>query len=196
MNSDIKHIALLFGSFNPIHNGHLHLGEKVLDEMDIDEVWFVVSPQNPFKVNSNLLDENHRLKMLELSVKDNDNFKICDVEMSMDRPSYSYKTLQKLSELFPNYEFSFVIGSDAINQINGWRNSEEVLKYPIITFVRNDELVDASNIKSDKLTILKSDFDLSSTIIRNRIKRQEDLSGLTPDSVIEYINKNNLFTIN
>jgi len=180
-------IGILFGSFNPIHNGHLHLAEKTLEELDIDEVWFVISPQNPFKINSYLEDENHRLKMLELS-------KLCDIEMTMDKPSYTYKTLRKLSKLYPDYEFSLISGSDSINKMKKWKKSEELWEYNLITFIRSGEKIDLLSIPPNvKLTILESDFNLSSTTIRNRIKNNEDLYGYTNIEVIDYIKSNNIF---
>jgi len=187
-----RKIACLFGSFNPIHNGHIHIAEKVIELADIDEVWFLISPHNPFKNNSDLEDETHRLNMVELSIVDYNKFKVCDIEMKMDRPSFTYKTLRKLTELYPNNEFSLISGSDTINQMDTWTNSHEIFEYNLITFIRSNEEVDFT-IPQDKLTILKSDFNLSSTILRDKIKNNYDITGLTAQKTIDYINKYNLF---
>ncbi|CAG7581156.1 MAG: gp281 [uncultured marine phage] len=185
-------VGLILGSFNPIHNGHIHLGEKVLSELDINEVWLTVSPQNPFKVNSDLEDENIRVEMAKLAI-DDDRFKVCDIELSLDKPSYTYKTLRKLKETYPTYEFYIIMGSDVINRMNEWKKSDEVSEYPLITFVRSDEEIDFENAITEDITVLTSDIDLSSTIVRKRIRNNESLDGFIPNKVIKYINDNNLF---
>lgn len=188
----MKKVACLLGSFNPIHNGHLHLGEKILKETNVDEVWYITSPKNPFKKDNDLEDENHRLEMVNLSMNNN-KFISCDIEFSMDRPSYTYKTLRELSSRYPSNEFYLVIGSDVINSMYKWKNVDEVSKYPIITFIRDDEEINLSKCITEDIQILKSDSNLSSTEIRNRIKNKQPLDEMVYKVVEDYININNLY---
>lgn len=185
-------VACLLGSFNPIHNGHLHLGEKILKETNVDEVWYITSPQNPFKKDDDLEDENHRLEMVNLSMN-NSKFKSCDIEFSMDKPSYTYKTLRELSSKYPYNEFYLVVGSDVINSMYKWENVDEVSKYPIITFIRDDEEINLSKCITEDIQSLKSDSNISSTEIRNRIENKQPLNGLVSKLVIDYINNNKLY---
>lgn len=191
-------VGLLLGSFNPVHSGHVHLAETVLKETDCDEVWFVISPQNPFKVNQSLVDENIRKEMVYLMTEYNSKMKTCDIEFNLPRPSYTHNTFEALHEKYPNYEFEFVIGSDALNKIESWRNYEDIIKMPIIGFVRDNEHID-DKVKDivNNLTIIHSGSDTSSTFIRNYIKwgRIDDLEKLKllNKKTIEFIKDNKLY---
>ena len=114
--------GLLFGSFNPIHNGHLVVASYMLDNTDIKEIWFVVSPHNPLKDKDGLLSDEKRLTMVKLSIQDNDKMKVTDVEFGMKKPSYSYDTLTKLSEDYEDREFIFICGSDLFKSFDKWKN--------------------------------------------------------------------------
>jgi len=188
----MTNVALIFGSFNPIHVGHLHLGDVILEKLPIDEVWYVVSPHNPHKDKSNLLDEKLRLEMVNHSIKDKPNFRSCDIELELDQPSYTYKTLYHLEKRVGKfYNFSIIMGSDVINNITSWKNYDEVIEYPIISFVRDE--VDICVGENLDVTILKSEMKLSSTLIRDKIKSGESLEGLLHTRVIDYISENNLY---
>lgn len=193
----MKNVALFFGSFNPMHKGHLHIGEKTLDELDhIDEVWYVVSPQNPHKSKTDLLDEKIRLEMVSNSISHNPNLKLCDIELELDKPSYTYKTLYHLEKRVGKfYNFSIIMGSDVINNIESWDNYEKVIRYPIISFVRGGEKV----IIPENVTniTLKSNIELSSTYIRNKIKSGEieELDGLIDNEVLDFIIRNKHYTL-
>lgn len=187
-----KNVACIFGSFNPIHKGHLHLGDKIISEIDhIDEIWYVVSPHNPHKEKSDLLDENIRLEMINLSLEGNDKFKSCDIEFKMDRPSYTHKTLKLLSEKYNDHNFHIVMGTDVINNITSWENYEYVINHPIIHFTRDNEDIKLDiHIDLDlNLITLPSDISLSSTYIRNKIKGDEieELDGLINNEVLNFI---------
>lgn len=192
----MKNVALLFGSFNPIHKGHLHLGDKIISEMDhMDEVWYVVSPHNPHKEKSDLLDENLRLEMINLSLEGKNKLKSCDIEFKMDRPSYTYKTLKKLSKKYNDHNFHIVMGTDVVNNLTSWKNYEDVIKYPIIHFTRDNEDIKLnSKIELDILTI-SSSISLSSTYIRNKIKSNnlKDLGGLINNKVLDLIIRNKYY---
>lgn len=188
-----KQVGLFLGSFNPIHNGHLYVAEKILNEQKLDEIWFVVSPQNPLKSLSDLADEDDRLKMVILSTIDNPNFDVCNIEFKLPKPSFTYKTIRALKEKY-NYNFSLIIGSDALNNIHKWKNYKEVINNPIITLVRDNEEIENNVIESIKnLKILISESTLSSTKIRNKIKNCEDFSNYVKKEVFDYIKLNNLY---
>jgi len=193
-----KKVACLFGSFNPIHSGHIHIAKRVIDETDCNEVWFVISPQNPFKVNNNLLDENLRKEMVELMTEDDYKLKACDIEFNLPRPSYTHTTIKELTNKYPENEFHFIIGSDALNSIEKWRNYEKIVNMPIIGFVRDNEHIDDKVQKLiDNLTIIYSKSDSSSTSIRNYIKcgRIDDLVELQllNKKTIKYIKDRELY---
>lgn len=175
----MKKVGLFFGSFNPIHNGHLHIAELASEY--VDEVWFVVSPHNPLKDSNALIDQNHRLNMVELAIQNNDLFKSCDIEFNMEKPSYTFKTLEELKKL-PN-KYYLIFGSDCINTIHTWENGNWILtEFPIIGFKRDSE-----DIIHDIEQIIVSDSDLSSTQIRNKIRNDEPVSNLVPQTVADYL---------
>jgi len=121
--------GLFFGSFNPIHTGHLILANYFAEFTDIKEVWFVISPQNPFKTKESLLADNHRYYMANLAVEDNPHFKASDIEFRMPQPSYTIDTLTWLQEKYPNREFVLLMGSDQMAGFSRWKNYEQILEY-------------------------------------------------------------------
>ena len=132
-------VALYFGSFNPIHVGHLALANYLCEFGGLDELWFVVSPRNPFKQQADLMDDDFRLKLVQLAIKDYPKFQACDVEFSMPRPSYTYYTLQKLKELYPDNEFVLLMGADNWPNLKNWYQGEKIMKEnPIIVYPIND----------------------------------------------------------
>ena len=179
-------VGLYFGSFNPVTYAHLDTAESSLKY--VDEVWFIVSPENPLKDKSTLCGENHRLEMVNIMIKNNRRLKSCDIEFSMKRPSYTIDTIHLLEQKYPEYEFYLIIGSDAINTMTRWKNYEELIKYPIIGFIRDGEEI------KEKVTItLVSNLHISSTDIRNRLKAGLSCNGLTKPEIIDYIKKNKLY---
>jgi nicotinate-nucleotide adenylyltransferase len=123
-----KKVGLFFGSFNPIHIGHLIIAEYMLEFTDLNELWFVVSPHNPLKEKKTLLADNHRLALVRIAIEDNPKFKVSDIEFKMPQPSYTSKTLAYLSDKYPNKEFVLLIGSDNLQTFHKWKNYEQIIK--------------------------------------------------------------------
>lgn len=186
-------VGLFFGSFNPIHVGHLMLAQYMVNFADVDEVWLVVSPQNPFKQDVELADTQHRLNMARLAVGDNEKIKISEVELSLPKPSYTIDTLRALEKEYPEIEFSIIMGADNLMGLNRWKEAETLLsRYRIIVYPRpgyetkepegaHIEIVDAPQV------------DISSTQLRRWIGEGRSVLYFTNDKVIEYFSQNNLY---
>lgn len=181
-------IALYFGSFNPIHNGHLYLGEYLTDNNLVDEVWYVVSPCNPLKKNSDLLDEHLRLKMVELAIRHNIRLKSCDIEFDMEIPSYTIDTLRKLSDKYKEHNFSIMIGSDNANVFHKWKDCDTILKdYKVFVYPRL-----GYDCKRTDMVLLDTPFyDISSTQIREDVVSN---MGWLDRNVYDYIRENQLYS--
>lgn len=182
-------IGLFFGSFNPIHIGHLVIADVMADQTDLEQVWFVVSPLNPFKSSSSLLHEFDRLKMVELAIEDNYKFKASDVEFNMPRPSYTADTLAYLSDKHPQHEFKLIIGEDNLVHFHKWKNHEAVLEnFGLYVYPRPQ--VDKKKIKVAHENIHYIDspmLDISATFIRNSIRNEHSVQYLLPSAVVDYI---------
>jgi len=179
-------VGLFFGSFNPIHVGHLIIADTMQDQTDLDEVWFIVSPQNPLKSSKSLLHEFDRLKMVELATADHYKFKVKDVEFHMPRPSYTIDTLTYLSEQYPSHEFSLILGGDNLNHFHKWKNSEELLnQYKIYVYPRPGKNKDLNhkNIHFVEAPLL----DISATFIRKTISKGGSVKYLLHPHVLDYI---------
>ena len=180
-------IGLYFGSFNPIHIGHLIIANHVLNESDIEKVWFIVSPQNPFKENNTLLNEYDRLHLVRIATADDNRLKASDIEFGLPKPSYTINTLIYLIEKYPGDSFSIIMGSDGFQNLNKWKNSEAIVKdYPIYVYKRAGfEIKETHN---DKLTILDAPLiQISATQIREYIKTGKSIRYLVPENVREEI---------
>lgn len=197
-----RNIGLFFGSFNPITIGHLIVARKVLDDTNIDELWFVVSPENPAKRNTGeLIDDIHRLEMVKMSIEDEPGFSVCDIEFSMPKPSYTADTLKLLREQYPNTKFSIITGTDTQRKMgNYWKNHEEILNmHDIIVYPRTVSEKDSKwklTDKAHKVSTYLYDaplVDVSATYIRNNIKNNKSIRFLVPDSVIDYIKTHKLY---
>lgn len=186
-------IGLYFGSFNPVHIGHLIIANFVAIETNINQVWMVVSPQNPLKLSSSLLNEYHRLHLLQISIEDNPNIKASDVEFRLPRPSYTIDTLTYLSEKYPQNEFSVIIGSDSFQNIHKWKNHEILLKnYHFIIYNRpgfeiQKDLGDGVQVLSAPL------LDISASMIRQMIKDRKSIQYMIPEKVRLEIELNNYY---
>lgn len=178
-------IALFFGSFNPIHNGHIHIANHILSNGICNEVWFVVSPQNPLKENKNLLDENLRLKLTNKAVNNFCNIKVCDIEFTLPKPSYTYKTLSILKEKYKECNFHLIIGGDNLDIFHKWKNFKKILEeFNLIVYPRKGSNDLKSNNKN--IIILNAALkDISSTEIRENIKKDKTITNLVPDSIIK-----------
>ena len=179
-------IGLYFGSFNPIHVGHLIIAQSLFQRGKLDQVWFVVSPQNPFKKQESLAHEQDRLRMVELAIDDNYQFRASDVEFRMPRPSYTIDTLTYLSDKYPQHQFSLFLGSDNLNHFNKWKNYEAILdQYPLLIYPRPGEFkrLDHPGVNYVEAPLL----DISATFIRQSIQEGLSVRYLLPQRVEEYI---------
>lgn len=186
--------GLFFGSFNPIHIGHLAIANYVVEFTDLDEVWFIVSPHNPLKQKSTLLDDRNRLYMVRLAIEDDQRFRASDIEFTLPSPSYTIDTMAFLSEKYPDREFILIMGEDTLYTLHKWKNALELVKrYPIITYPRvkpgdNDDPVLNDIIKSATVTKVGAPLmEISGTFIRNTIKAGKNISHFVPAPVWKYI---------
>lgn len=186
-------IGLYFGSFNPIHTGHLILANHVLDQVGLDQIWFVVSPHNPFKQQSSLLNEYDRLHLVHLAVENEPRFKAVDIEFKLPRPSYTIDTLQYLEEKYPQHQFSIIIGSDSFQNLDKWKNAGVLMnRYPLLVYTRPG-FPPRTDLPA-KATILEAPLlQISSTHIRQQIKEGRSIRYLVPDKVKDYIEENGYY---
>lgn len=174
------------GSFNPIHNGHIAIARAMLDCGAVDEVWLMVSPQNPLKQSTDLLDEQMRLDMTRRATADIPGITACDYEFHMPRPSYMWHTLQNLSHDYPDREFILLIGADNWQVFNRWYHADDIIAhYPIRIYPRRGYDIEASTLPHNVELVDTGLYDVSSTMVRERIQRGEDVSQLIPASIIE-----------
>jgi len=183
--------GLFFGSFNPIHNGHLAIANYIVDFTEIEELWFVVSPQNPLKEKDILAPDNHRLEMVKRAIPFNeDRFMVCDIEISMPKPSYTIDTLRALKKKYPEKEFIVILGSDSLESITKWKDYKSLLNdYTIFIYPRKGSDIEMLS-KSYSIKIINAPLvDYSSTSIREKLMKGEDISSYIPDGVNDYIKK-------
>src|SRR5438034_2977312 len=186
-------IGLYFGSFNPIHIGHCIIAQHMATHTDLDQVWLVVSPQNPFKPAAGLLNEYDRLHLVKLAIAGVDKLKASDIEFHLPRPSFTIDTLTYLKEKFTNHNFSIIMGSDGLKNITKWKNAATLMaEHDLYVYPRP-----GFDIKSDlPASIHKVSaplLEISATSIRNMVKAGKDIRFLVPDAVKEEIEKNRYF---
>lgn len=187
-------VALYFGSFNPIHTGHLIIAEYVAENADVQQVWLVVSPQNPLKKASGLLNEYDRLHLVNIAVEDNEKLKATDIEFKLPKPSYTIDTLSYLSEKYPMHEFVIVIGSDSYENIAKWKNVQVLKKnYSFIIYERPAFPVDKRALPHGWKLLRAPMLDISSTFIRTQIREGKSIKYLVPDVVSADIQKNGYY---
>lgn len=184
----IKKTGLLFGSFNPIHNGHLILANYMAEFTNLDEIWFIVSPQNPLKSKSSLLADYHRLALVRLAVEDSVKLKVSNIEFNMPKPSYTIDTLTWLKEYNPNREFVLLCGTDIFSSFHKWKNYNEILnQYSLYVYPRpNYQLGEYSDIPNISLYNAPL-MEISSSFIRKGIKEKKNMSFWMPHQVYNYI---------
>lgn len=176
------------GSFNPIHNGHINLAQEVLSQGLAEEVWLMVTPRNPLKQQSELAEEQTRLQMARKAVEGIDGIRVTDFEFHLSRPSYTWDTLQALGKAFPERTFALIIGSDNWAVFDRWAHAADLLRrYTIIIYPRTDYPVGKSLPANVKL-LQAPLFAVSSTDIRRRVARGEDISGLVPAGILDEVN--------
>ena len=187
-----KNIGLYFGSFNPIHIGHLILATYLAEHSNLDEIWLVVTPQNPFKDKKSLLDNASRLEMVALSLKDYDKLKPCDIEFHLPQPNYTIDTLIHLEEKYPQHSFSLIMGEDNLKSFHKWKNYEVILsRYLIYVYPRLSEgsVPDALQGHEHIVYIKTPIIELSATAIREDIAQGKDVRPMLPPQIWSYIDK-------
>jgi len=189
-----KKIGLFFGSFNPIHIGHSVIANWFVEYTDLDKVWFVVSPQNPFKEKRSLLADHHRLTLVRVAIEDDPRFWVTDIEFKMPKPSYTIDTLTYLEEKYPDNEFVLLVGSDQLPSFHKWKNPERILQlYNMYVYARPGY----KGGKYDNHTSVKifhtPQMDISSTFIRKSIAEGKDMHYMLLPRVWEYIREMHFF---
>ncbi len=188
-------IGLFFGSFNPIHTGHLIIASYMANYTGLEKVWLIVSPQNPLKNKGDLTLVYDRLEMAKLALEDVENISVSDVELKMPQPSYTIDTLTVLREKYPEHEFILIMGQDNLVSLKKWKNYEIILRdYKIYVYPRPGELIDEQLINHPLVTITKTPLmELSSTFIRKSIKEGKNVKFFIPDKVWEFIDSKSLY---
>lgn len=202
----MKKVGLFFGSYNPVHVGHLILANYLADYTDLSEVWMVVSPHNPHKKKVNLLEDHHRLAMVRIAVEDNTQLKASDIEFNLPKPSYTVFTLQTLKERYPDHEFVLIMGEDNLRSFHKWKNYEYILDhhqlyvYPRVLTAAERDLqqdfqIDETVINHSNLKLLKDApmMKISSSFIRNAIKEGHDVRYLLTEKVFQYLDEMNFY---
>ena len=191
-----KKIGLYFGTFNPIHSGHLIIANYMVEFSKLDEVWMVVTPHNPFKKKSSLLENHHRLEMVYRACEDYDKLKPCDIEFNLPQPNYTVNTLVQLEEKYPDLEFALIMGEDNLKSFHKWKNYEVILeRYSIYVYPRISEGVMVNELASHAKIIRVSApiIELSSTFIRNAVKDGKNIRPMLPEKVWDYLDKMNFY---
>ena len=189
-------IGLYFGSFNPIHIGHLIIANQLVENSDLDQIWFVVTPHNPFKKKSTLLDNYQRLEMVYLATKDYDTLKESDIEFNLPQPNYTVNTLVHLTEKYPKHDFALIMGEDNLKSFHKWKNYQTILEYhSIYVYPRISEgKIDTQFNNHPKITRVDAPIiELSSTLIRNAIKDGKNVKPLLPEHVWAYLDEMNFY---
>ena len=192
-----KKTGLFFGSFNPIHIGHLILANYILENSDMQELWFVVSPQNPFKEKKSLLNDVTRLDMVERALRNYEKMRVSNVEFSLPKPSYTIDTLTYLKEKFPSHSFALIMGEDNLAGLPKWKNAELLVKnYQIIVYPRYFEKSETleSYEEHENITLIDAPIiELSATQIRQMIKDGKNVRPMLPPEVFDYIDGSSLY---
>ena len=192
----MKRTGLLFGSFNPVHIGHLAIANYIMEFAGLEGVWFILSPANPLKDSTNLADETHRAAMLQIALTGEPRFKYCDIELTMPRPSFTIDTLEKLAVIYPETNFTILMGSDNLLSINKWKDYEKLLATrEIIVYPRPgypiDEPVDYPKVSTINAPLIE----ISATMLRSAITEGKHLPFLLPAGVFNYIKSHGLYKV-
>ena len=186
-------VGLYFGSFNPIHVGHLIIANHILNETSLQKIWFVVSPQNPFKPSATLLNEYHRFFLVQKAIGDDSRLRAMDIEFVLPKPSYTAHTLLYLQEKYPDHQFSIIMGSDSFQNLPKWKNADVIIKnYPLLVYKRPGfeiEIIKGANVELLEAPLLQ----ISATYIRNLIASGKSIKHLMPPSVEKEIIDNGYY---
>ncbi|GAB4009445.1 nicotinate (nicotinamide) nucleotide adenylyltransferase [Spirosoma migulaei] len=187
-------IGLFFGSFNPIHIGHLIIANTMATTTDLEQVWFVVSPQNPFKKTKSLLHEFDRLDMVERAIADNSRLKATNIEFSMPKPSYTIDTLTRLSEKYPQHAFRLIMGEDNLEQFANWKNYDKILEYYGLYVYERPRTVESSFKTHASVRVVEAPLlDISATFIRDCIRANRSIRYMVPEVVEEMIERKKFY---
>lgn len=190
----MKQIGLFFGSFNPIHIGHLALANYMVEFEELDEIWFVVSPQNPFKKSIDLLDPSLRIKMVELATAGQSNYRVEDIELSLPTPSYTIDSLKALEEKYPNHQFTIVMGADNILRLHQWKAQDEIVQnYSILVYPRANSIIDRTILPKNCKVTEAPQIEIASSSIRQWIKSGKSTPFLLPEAVFKFIKTQGLY---
>lgn len=187
-------IGLYFGSFNPVHVGHLIIANHMLMYSDMERLWFVLSPQNPFKEKRSLLDDYHRLEMLHLAIGDNYQLRASDIEFGLPRPSYTVTTLAHLMERFPEHEFGLIMGADNLQHFHRWKNYEVMLENHILYVYPRLGSASCTLGEHPHVRLIQAPImEISSSQIRQMIRQGKNVEPLLPCGVFSYLDRNNFY---
>ncbi len=189
-------VGLFFGTFNPIHVGHLTIANHLAENSDLDQVWFVVTPHSPFKKKNSLLDDNQRLEMVYRATKDYSKLKPSDIEFNLPQPNYTINTLVHLEEKFPDHEFALIMGEDNLKSFHKWKNYQMIIEaHHVYVYPRLSEgKVETQFDKHPKIHHVDSPImELSSTFIRKSIKERKNVRPMLPENVWEYLDEMNFY---
>jgi len=187
-------VGLFFGSFNPIHIGHLAIANYMLMFTEMSELWFVVSPHNPFKKRHNMLSENDRLHLVNLAIEDNPSYRSCNIEFGMPKPSYTINTLARLTDKYPQRKFSLIMGSDILEQFHKWKNSEVIVaNYHRYIYPRPETPPHLMENIPNATLVNAPLMDISSSFIRKAIADGKDLPFFLHEKVYQYVSEMNFY---
>jgi nicotinate-nucleotide adenylyltransferase len=186
--------GLFFGSFNPIHIGHLALAEYMVEYTDIEQIWFVISPHNPLKSKDSLLADHHRLEMVHLAVDQDERFRVSDIEFRMPKPSFTIDTLSYLQEKFPDHKFSLLMGADNLDSFHKWKNAGLIIqKYHRYVYPRHGSSMENSQSPENITMVDAPRIEISSSFIRQAIREGKNVRHYLPEKVFDYIDRMNFY---
>ena len=188
-------IGLYFGTFNPIHVGHMVIANHMVEHSDLDQVWFVVTPHNPFKKKSTLLNDYHRLDIVNRAIDNYPKLRASDIEFHLSQPNYTYKTLAVLEEKYPMHEFSLIMGEDNLDNFHKWKNHENIISNHKIFVYPRPNAGNSEYSQHENVTLIKDAplMEISATSIRKGIKEGINISPLLPDGIWDYIDKSGFY---
>ena len=187
--------GLFFGSFNPIHTGHLAIASYMVEFTDLDKVWFVVSPHNPLKNKESLLNDHQRLNMVKLAVSDDHRFDVSDAEYSLPQPSFTIDTLKHLQNKFPENDFSIIMGSDCLVTFEKWKNYREIIaEFKRYVYPRPNTPDNLLHNLENGVVVNAPIMEISSTFIREAIAAKKNVRYFVPDIVWNFILSNNFYS--
>lgn len=181
-------IGLFFGSFNPVHNGHLVIASYMAEFTDLDQVWLVVTPHNPFKEKETLLADHHRLQLVKIAIGDFRKLKVSDIEFNLPKPSYTIHTVSYLYDKYPEHQFVLIMGADNLDSFHKWKNWEQLLEQVELYVYPRKESSGGELLHHPKVQVIPAPMmELSATFIRNAIKSGKDVRYMVPEAVWQYM---------